>query len=78
MTNTTIKPLTPLMTAMLLEVADKGVAKATGRQLITLRALVERGLVVITKNQRARDKAYGRCMVYTTTDAGMNKAIELV
>lgn len=78
MTNTTIKPLTPLMTAMLIDAAEHGKGVATGRQLITLRSLEARGLVEIVSQGRAFDSAYGKRMVYTTTDKGLEMAIELV
>lgn len=77
MTSTIIKPLTPLMTAMLLDAAEHGKGVATGRQLITLRGLEERGLVEIISRGRAHDSAYGKRMVYTTTDAGFAMAVEL-
>jgi hypothetical protein len=78
MTNTTIKPLTPLMTTMLIDVAEHGKGVATGRELITLRGLEARGLVQIISQGRAFDSAHGKRMVYTTTEKGLELAIELV
>lgn len=81
MTNTTIKPLTPLMTAMLVNVADKGDAMAKGRDLITLRGLEARGLVTITNTKRDihSDRSMRtKVLFYTTTDAGYELAVALV
>jgi hypothetical protein len=80
MTNTTIaiKPLTPLMTAMLLDVADKGRAVAKGRELITLRGLENRGLVEIISREDKLFSEVGETLVYTTTDVGFAKAVELL
>jgi hypothetical protein len=79
MTNTTvaIKPLTPLMIAMLVNVADQGKAVATGRELITLRGLEARGLVHIIQQERVHGST-GERMVYTTTDDGFDMAVELI
>lgn len=77
----TIKPLTPLMTAMLVNVAEKGEAMAKGRDLITLRGLEARGLVQITTTGRdihSDRNSRAQVLFYTTTDAGFAKAVELV
>lgn len=73
-----MQKLTPLMTAMLVDVAEHGKGVATGRELITLRGLESRGLVEVVSTGRALDSTYGKRLVYAITDAGFELALELV